>query len=80
MYYNNELYTYFQTYPLAERLKAYTIACEQTERGVGVCITVSKTHYSVWLNLRSLNLLPSTGNLAPEPSEEGSATTKCVED
>lgn len=65
MRYQNDLYTLFATYPLQERLRASTVGCEQTERGVKVCITVSKTAYSVWLNLRSLNSagihnLPST--------------------
>lgn len=76
MYYNNELYTYFQKYTLAERLKAYTIAGEQTEQGLGVCITVSKTHYSIWLNLRSLSSLTLSDDLASEPNEKVLATAK----
>lgn len=80
MYHNNELYTYIQSYSLAERLKAYAIACEQTERGVRVCITVSKTHYSVWLNLRSLTSLYPDSDLTSGPIEQRFAPTKCVED
>jgi hypothetical protein len=52
MRYNNELYALFQSYPIQERLKACAIACEHTEKGVNVCVTASKTTYSVWLNLR----------------------------
>jgi len=51
--YSNEIYAYMQSYPVSERLKAYEMAYEQAEQGATVCITVSKTHYSVWLNLRS---------------------------
>jgi hypothetical protein len=52
MRYSNELYTLFQSYPIQERLKACAIACEHTEKGINVCITASKTTYSVWLSLR----------------------------
>jgi hypothetical protein len=80
MYHNNELYTYFQSYPLTDRLKAYAFACEQTERGIGVCITVTKTHYSIWFNLRSLTS-PSSDELPPSgPIDRVLAATKCVED
>jgi hypothetical protein len=53
--YNNELYASIQSYPTTERLKAYETAYEQARQGHSVCITVSKAHYEVWLNLRSLN-------------------------
>jgi hypothetical protein len=53
--YGNELYSHFWSYPATERLKAYDIAHEHAEQGMDVCITVSKTHYSIWLGLRSLN-------------------------
>lgn len=55
MRYGNELYTLFQSYPLADRLKACDVGCEHQARGIEVCITVTKTTYSVWLNLRSLS-------------------------
>lgn len=55
MRYGDELYTLFQSYPTQERLKAYQSASEQVEIGIAVCITVSKTSYCVWLNLRSLS-------------------------
>jgi hypothetical protein len=52
---NNELYTHLQSYTLTERQKAYALGLEQAERGQRVCISVSKTSYTVWLGLRSLN-------------------------
>ncbi|MDX2229753.1 MAG: hypothetical protein NW220_08950 [Leptolyngbyaceae cyanobacterium bins.349] len=54
MRYGAELYTLLQSYPIEERLKACDVACEQTANGIEVCITASKTTYSVWLSLRSL--------------------------
>jgi len=51
---NNELYTHFHAYSIYDRLKAYDVAYEQNDRGIDVCITVSKTHYIIWLSLRSL--------------------------
>lgn len=51
----NELYAHLQSYSANERLKAYETAYKQAEEGYIVCITVSKTNYSVWLNLRSLS-------------------------
>jgi hypothetical protein len=53
--YNNELYALFQTYSIDERLRAYEMAYEHAEQGAHVCITVSKTRYSIWLNLRFLS-------------------------
>ncbi|NJO78693.1 MAG: hypothetical protein HC827_09285 [Cyanobacteria bacterium RM1_2_2] len=53
MRYGRELYTLLGSYPIEERLKACDIACEYTSRGIEVCITASKTTYSVWLSLRS---------------------------
>ena len=57
MRYGNELYMRFQTYPITERLKACDVACECQSQGIEVCITASKTTYTVWLSLRSLNQL-----------------------
>jgi hypothetical protein len=51
----NELYAFLQSYPLHDRMKAYELAYGKLEQGIAACITVSKTHYSVWLNLRSLS-------------------------
>lgn len=51
----NELYAFLQSYPLHDRMKAYEIAYGKIEQGVMACITVSKTHYSIWLSLRSQN-------------------------
>ncbi|NJL55876.1 hypothetical protein HC928_12300 [bacterium] len=56
MRYGNELYTLFQSYSIEDRLKANDVAYEHISKGIQVCITVSKTHYTIWLNLRSLNI------------------------
>lgn len=50
---SSELYTHLHSYPASERLKAYEVAYDQAKQGIRVCITVSKTQYSVWLSLRS---------------------------
>lgn len=55
MWYGTELYTLFKSYSINERLTACDVACEYKAKGTGVCITASKTTYSVWLNLRSLS-------------------------
>jgi len=60
MRHNNELYTLFQAFSINERLKAYAVGYEQTEKGVNVCITVSRQSYCVWLSLRSLSYVPET--------------------
>jgi len=53
MRHKHELYTLLQSYPVRERLAAYAMAYEKAERGLVVCITVSKDSYRVWLSLRS---------------------------
>ncbi|XGV98708.1 MAG: hypothetical protein ACAF41_07160 [Leptolyngbya sp. BL-A-14] len=55
MRYGSELYTHAQSYSASERLKAYDAAYGHIAQGSTVCITVSKTHYSLWLCLRSRN-------------------------
>lgn len=52
-----ELYTLLKIYPSKERLKAYSDAQEQIRAGESVCITVSKSGYSVWIRLRSPDLV-----------------------
>lgn len=64
--FNNELYSYSQSYSVNERLKAYEMAYQQTEQGVAVCITVSKSHYTIWLSLRSLSQATDVRLLAVE--------------
>jgi hypothetical protein len=59
MRYGVDLYALLQSYRIEERLKACDIACEHTARGTKVCITASKTTYSVWLELRSKDTPPS---------------------
>lgn len=55
MQYRNELYTLLESFATHDRLKACDIGCEHQSQGIDVCITVTKTTYSVWLNLRSLS-------------------------
>ncbi len=57
MRYGSELYQFFDSYPISERLKATAAACEQASRGIDVCITASKTTYQIWLSLRSLSAI-----------------------
>ncbi|HIK18691.1 MAG TPA: hypothetical protein IGS53_25890 [Leptolyngbyaceae cyanobacterium M33_DOE_097] len=57
MRYGVALYVLLQSYPIAERLKACDIGCEYQLKGADVCITASRTTYSVWLNLKSLHQL-----------------------
>ncbi|HEY9625204.1 MAG TPA: hypothetical protein V6C78_33080 [Crinalium sp.] len=59
MRYGKELYAFQQSFPLNQRLQAYVTGCEYAEQGSKVCITVSKQGYTIWLNLRSLNSLPT---------------------
>ncbi len=67
MCHNGELYTLLQEFSADERLRAYAMAYEQTEKGVEVCITVSKKSYCVWLRLRSLSHLTESSLM---PSSE----------
>jgi hypothetical protein len=60
MRYGKELYTLVHTYPVEDRLKACSVACEYVAQGIGVCITASKSAYSVWLSLRSLSAATQT--------------------
>lgn len=64
MYFNHDLYTYFQSFSAAHRLNAYAVAYEQVEQGNIVCITASETQYTVWLCLRAHASIKSvSGNL-----------------
>lgn len=64
MSYNSELYVLFQSYSLEEELKACTAGYQQTEKGLKVCITVSQTHYSLWLSLQSLSAAIEASSLS----------------
>lgn len=63
MQFNNELYALVQSYPHTRRLDAYATAYEHAERGATICITVSKTYYRIWLNLRSLAAIVAPGRI-----------------
>lgn len=53
MFYNNELFTQVKTYNLADRLAAYEDACELSDQGIQVCVTVSDREYCLWQSLKS---------------------------
>ncbi|WP_052050919.1 hypothetical protein [Leptolyngbya sp. KIOST-1] len=55
IFYNQELYIQLRSFAKDERLKAYEAAFEQSQQGVITCISVSPSHYTIWLRLRSLN-------------------------
>jgi len=74
MRYGADLYMQFQTYPITDRLKACDVACECQSQGIDVCITASKTTYTVWLSLRSLNLL-----LADSPNQSITVKNQTVD-
>lgn len=52
MRYRAEIYTLLKSFSINERLRACDVACQYTSKGIEVCITASKTSYSIWLNLR----------------------------
>lgn len=53
MLYRNDFYFGLQQFPLADRLQAYRQATQESNKGFKVCITVSKTHYTIWVEMRS---------------------------
>lgn len=53
MLYRNDFYIGLQQFPLADRSQAYRQATQESNKGFKVCITVSKTHYTIWVEMRS---------------------------
>ncbi|NJL47498.1 MAG: hypothetical protein HC929_08425 [Leptolyngbyaceae cyanobacterium SM2_5_2] len=53
MLFRNDFYTCLQRFAITDRLQAYAKANEESNRGLKVCVTVSKTHYTVWVEMRS---------------------------
>ncbi len=53
MLYRNNFYVVLHRFTKAERTQAHDKATEESDRGFKVCITVSKTHYTVWVDMRS---------------------------
>ncbi|MEA5448259.1 hypothetical protein VB780_06755 [Leptolyngbya sp. CCNP1308] len=53
MLHRSDFYIGLQQFPLAERSQAYSQATLESSKGLKVCITVSKTHYTIWVELRS---------------------------
>lgn len=79
MYFNNDLYTYFQSFSVAHRLNAYAVAYEQIEQGNTVCITASETQYIVWLCLRAHTPIKSVSdNLGFSSNDRASRKKKEV--
>lgn len=53
MLYRNDFYVSRFQFALAERAQAYHRATQESNKGFKVCVTVSKTHYTVWVEMRS---------------------------
>jgi hypothetical protein len=53
MSYQGKLYKLTKSFDAKERLKAYTLGCEISNRNHHVAITVSTTKYRVWVDLSS---------------------------
>ncbi|MDX2097430.1 MAG: hypothetical protein SFW36_06600 [Leptolyngbyaceae cyanobacterium bins.59] len=51
--YRGELYEFVREFKVDDRLLAYRIICELANQGNEMLITVSQTHYTGWINLRS---------------------------
>jgi hypothetical protein len=60
MFYRNDFYIRQAQFAIADRLHAYTRANEASNQGFKVCVTVSKTMYTVWVDMRSR--LPAATN------------------
>ncbi len=65
MLYRNEFYGCLHQFAATERQQAYNKALEACKGGGKVCITVSKSHYTVWVDLRSRPNQPH--GAAPKP-------------
>lgn len=65
MTYRNELYAKIKVYSLDKRLEAYEYSCQLAgSGGTTLCITVSKSGYTLWQSLRTLPL-PLKASLPP---------------
>ncbi|WOD40185.1 hypothetical protein [Nodosilinea sp. E11] len=53
MLYRNDFYMILQKFDSVDRTQAHAKATEESNKGFKVCITVSKTHYTVWVEMRS---------------------------
>ncbi|PSN14831.1 hypothetical protein C7293_09855 [filamentous cyanobacterium CCT1] len=53
MLYRNDFYISRYQFALSDRSEAYRRATEESNKGFKVCVTVSKTHYRVWVEMRS---------------------------
>jgi len=53
MLYRNDFYERFHRFEATDRMAAYTKAIEAANSGYKACITVSQTHYTVWVEMRS---------------------------
>ncbi|MEA5452492.1 hypothetical protein VB780_28220 [Leptolyngbya sp. CCNP1308] len=53
MLYRNDFFACVQQFSVDDRSRAYARAIEEGKPGYKVCITVSKTTYTVWVEMRS---------------------------
>ncbi|NJN56249.1 MAG: hypothetical protein HC879_01510 [Leptolyngbyaceae cyanobacterium SL_5_9] len=68
MSYQGKLYKLIQSFDVKERLKAYTLGCEISNRNYHVAITVSAEKYRVWVDLSAKD--------APEPVQPNAQRRK----
>ncbi len=72
----NGLYKLVEAFDVEERLKAYALAMKLASQADEVTITVSLSHYKVWLNLRAVqsnsSLFPYSGFNQEEPPSDHS--------
>lgn len=69
MLYRNDFYKHFHQFAATERIAAYAKATEVSNSGYTVCITVSQTHYTIWVEMRS-HLNPSGNTKTSTDSAE----------
>lgn len=49
MCHQGKCYKLFQAFGTHDRLKAYTVSCDLSEKGMTVLVTASKSRYAIWV-------------------------------
>ncbi|MGF1517529.1 MAG: hypothetical protein ACFCVB_06960 [Nodosilinea sp.] len=69
MLYRNDFYEHFYQFAATERIAAYAKAIEVGNSGCKVCITVSQTHYTIWVEMRSRLDHPNNAKASAESAD-----------
>ncbi len=69
MLYRNDFYEHFHQFAATERIAAYAKAIEVGNSGGKVCITVSQTHYTIWVEMRSRLDSPGDAKAAADSAD-----------